>query len=112
LENETAYLYDAAGSRVGVEDGGVDTRFEYDDLGRLEAVVENYVSGGSVDEETNMRTEYTYNALGDRLSITDGRDKSTTYSYDNQEMRVQDGLGNTTTTRYDLWGRVDPWVPL
>lgn len=49
-----------------VDANSVVTRYEYDALNRLSAVVENYVSGGGSDNQTNVRTVYGYDPLGNR----------------------------------------------
>jgi RHS repeat-associated protein/CSLREA domain-containing protein len=103
----TVNAYDAAGNLTQVKDPkGVVTKFEYDRLGWLTAVVENYVSGGSTDPQTNVRTEYTYDAAGNLKTITDGRGKVTTFGYDllNRQVTASDPLTHVTQYEYDAAG--------
>ena len=72
MDHITSYGYDALGNRTSVVDPmGVEARNVYDDLGRLSAVVENYVSGGPDDSQTNVRSQYTYDAVGNLISVRD-----------------------------------------
>ena len=107
LGSATSYGYGAAGNRTSMTDAnGVVTRYEYDRLGRLTAVAENSVSGGGSDGQTNVRTEYTYDAAGNRLSIRDGSGHVTTFAYDalNRLVREADALGHETRYVYDAAG--------
>jgi YD repeat-containing protein len=107
LGDTTGYGYDAAGNRTSMTDGsGVLTRYEYDDLNRLGAVVENYLPAQSPDHETYVRTEYSYDANGNRLTITDGNGHVTDFAYDalNRLTSETDPLGHTTAYDYDAVG--------
>jgi RHS repeat-associated protein len=107
LRNVTQYGYNAAGDRVSMTDAnGVVTRFEYNNMGWLTAVVENYKAGVQPDQETNVRTEYTYDLNGNRLTVRDGRGNVSTFIYDELNRLVQesDPLGNTWTYYYDAVG--------
>ncbi|MBN2003560.1 MAG: Ig-like domain-containing protein [Anaerolineae bacterium] len=102
------YAYDALGLRVAQTDArGVTTRYAYDALGRLVAVVENYVPGGPLDAQTNVRTEYTYDVSGNRLQVADALGRVTRYAYDalNRSRVVTDALGYITRYGYDGHGR-------
>ena len=81
----------------------MDTHFEYDDQARLTAVVENHLPGISADQETNVRTEYAYNANGSRMTITDANQHTTTFVYDALERLVSesDPLDHTTSYGYN-----------
>ena len=110
LGETTQYGYDAVGNRTSVLDAsGVKTRFEYNDLNRLDAVVENYRVGFTPDHQTNVRTEYTYDANGNRLSIKDGRDNITNFVYNNlnQLITETDPLSNSWSHTYDDRGSLD-----
>ena len=110
LNETTQYAYDAVGNRTSVTDAkGVVTKFEYGDLNRLDAVIENYRSGFTPDHETNVRTEYTYDANGNRLTITDGRNNTTTFTYTslNQLATETDPLGNSWSHTYEERGLLD-----
>ncbi len=104
LGNVTSYAYDDAGNRIAMTDAnGIETRYEYDDLNRLTAVVENFDSGAGSDIETNVRTEYTYDAVGNRLTILDGNDHVMTFTYDavNRLGRETDALNHEWVYAYD-----------
>jgi len=101
------YVYDAVGNRVTMTDAnGISTRYEYDDLNRLTAVIENFQGGAEADTETNVRTEYAYDLVGNRLTIRDANDHVTTFVYDNLNRLVgeTDPLGNTTVYEFDAVG--------
>ncbi len=107
LSHATRYGYDLSGNRDSLTDAeGVVTRFEYDALARLTAVVQNYRSGVTPDHETNVRTEYTYDAAGYRLTIRDGNGHATTFTYDalGRLKTESDALGHTWTYGYDAAG--------
>jgi hypothetical protein len=46
------------------------TRYSYDDLNRLAEVIENYDPPSNPDHETNLSTEYAYNAQGRRQMVS------------------------------------------
>lgn len=104
LGNTTADEYDIAGNRIAMTDAnGVITRYEYDGLNRLKAVVENYRPAFTPDHETNVRTEYGYDANGNRLTILNARGHTTNFTYDalNRLRSESDPLGHTTEYEYD-----------
>ncbi len=114
LGNTMTYEYDALGRRTVVIDAnGIATHYEYDDLGRLIAVTENQRKGEgsgaaeSANHETNVRTKYAYDTLGNLRVITDALSHTTVYTYDLAGRRVAeaDALGNVTTYVYDGHGR-------
>ncbi|KAA3646532.1 MAG: hypothetical protein DWQ07_10000 [Chloroflexi bacterium] len=105
--NTTSYTYDDVGNRLSMTDGnGVVTQFEYDDLNRLKAVIENYKPGFTPDHEINVRTEYSYDENGNRLTITDGNGNTSGFTYDvlNRLLTEKDPLNHTTTYGYDAIG--------
>jgi RHS repeat-associated protein len=107
LGNTAGYGYDSVGNRTSMTDAsGVVTRYEYDDLNRLSAVVENYLPAQSPDHETNVRTEYGYDANGNRLTIMDGNGHVTQFTYDwlNRLVIERDPLGHITEYDYDAVG--------
>jgi len=107
LGNATTYAYDVVGNAIGSIDANrVITRYEYDRLGRLTAVVQNAVEGAPAEAQTNVRTEYAYDAAGNRLEITDARGNARTFNYDalNRLTAAVDPLGNTTSFGYDAFG--------
>ena len=91
----TGSVYDAAGNHIQSIDGnGLVTQYEYDGLGWLSAVVENFRPAVTPTVEINVRTEYTYDPNGNRLSILDGNQHSTFFDYDllNRVWRERDAL--------------------
>jgi len=107
LGNCTRYGYDGLGNRTVMTDGnGVVTRYEYDLLSRLTAVVENYRPGELADHRTNVRTEYGYDALGNRTVITDANGHAAHYEYDlpGRLVAESDPLNHTTRYGYDPLG--------
>jgi YD repeat-containing protein len=104
LGNSTSYAYDDVGNRTSMTDAnGIETRYEFDTLNRLTAVVENYDSGSGSDHETNVHTEYTYDAAGNRLTINDGSSHMTSFAYDavNRLTSESDPLSHTLSYGYD-----------
>lgn len=107
LGNVITYEYDLLGRLISQMDAnGIVTAYEYDALSRLMAVTENYKPGFEPDHEINVRTEYTYDENGNRLTITDGNDNTTTFTYDelNRLLTETDPLGNEWSYAYDELG--------
>jgi RHS repeat-associated protein len=107
LGNQTVNAYNLRGELVLTTDAnGVTTAYAYDALGRLTAVIENYAPPKLPDHETNVRTEYTYDAVGNRLTITDGSGHTTSFTYDglNRLTSETDPLGHTWGYAYDSLG--------
>jgi RHS repeat-associated protein len=126
----TEYRYDANDNLIEQEDAlGRVTRQEYDDLNRRAATIQNYVAGGPENADTNVRTTYGYDSVGNTTSLTDPRGIVTRLEYDaaNQMFRqtqnanaaalssdpaanvittfAYDGVGNLTD-QTDALGRV------
>jgi RHS repeat-associated protein len=100
----TGYAYDLRGNRTALVDPlGIFTRFEYNELGYLAAVVDNHDEGSPPDHQTNVRTEYLYDVTGNRLAILDGNGHTTAFGYDalGRPVSESDALGNTWSYRYD-----------
>jgi RHS repeat-associated protein len=100
LGRATTYDYDGAGDLVSAERPDGSTRaLSYDDAGRLTGVDE---SGGTSDD-----AGFTYDADGDRTSMTDGTG-TTSYTYDvaGRLQSQRSAAGQTTTYHYDSWSRV------
>jgi len=107
LGNVITYEYDLLGRLISQTDAnGIVTAYEYDALSRLTAVIENYKPGFEPNHEINVRTEYTYDENGNRLTITDGNDNTTTFTYDelNRLLTETDALGNEWSYAYDELG--------
>ncbi len=79
------------------------TRYAYDAQGRLTDVWENYRPGYTADAETNVHTQYTYDAGGNRLTIRDGNGHATAFTYDKlgRLWTEADALGHTWTYSYN-----------
>ncbi len=107
LNHCTEYAYDALGNRTVMTDAnGIATRYEYDDVGRLTAVIENYQTNQPSNPQTNVRTEYGYDGLGNLRVITNALGHTTVYTSDLAGRRVaeMDPLGNVTRYLYDGLG--------
>jgi len=112
LTKVTSYKYDANSNRILMTDANdVATKYEYDAMNRLKAVVENF-SIENADMDTNVRTEYTYDAGGNRLSIRDGNsffendDYQTTFIYDSlgRLKSETDPLSHSMAYQYNAMG--------
>ncbi|HPH98642.1 MAG TPA: polymorphic toxin-type HINT domain-containing protein [Anaerolineaceae bacterium] len=107
--------YDAYGNLLTSTDArGVVTRYEYNDLGLLSAVVQNAKTspgGGDDPNATNVRTEYTYDKLGNLKQIRDANNHLTTFDYDsfNRLWKVTNPLGKVIEFGYDALGNRS-WV--
>lgn len=106
--NVTTYEYDALGNQTAMIDAEtIRTTYEYDDLNRLVQVIENDVPGSNPTHETDVVTEYSYDALGNRVHITNAlgiTNTHTTYDVLNRPWIVEDALGNQTVTLYNALG--------
>ncbi len=104
LGNTTHFAYDPLGTLTTLTDAnGVITHYEYDVLDRLVGVVENSDPINPPDSQTNVPTGYTYDAVGNLLSILDANGHLRSYSYDDLDRRVAeiDALGHTASFTYD-----------
>lgn len=82
LNHTTHSTYDAAGRLISSTNAnGVVIGYEYDALGNLTAVIENYRPGMPGNDSTNVRTEYTYDAGGQRRTIKDANGHITSFTY-------------------------------
>ena len=109
LGNTTLYAYNAVGERASTTDAeGVVTRYEYDGMGRLSAVVENFQLAGPSDAQTNVRSEFGYDALGDRVLFRDPNGGTWVSGYDalGRLTSQTDPLGHATSYAYDALGNV------
>lgn len=102
--------YDAYGNPLTRTDAlGQVTVYEYNDRGLLAAVIQNYKAnpgGGDDPNATNVRTEYTYDEIGNLKKIRDANGHETTFAYDilNRLWKVTDPLGHVTEFGYDALG--------
>lgn len=100
----TLYDYDLLNRLTSLTDAnGVVTAYEYDPLDRLTAVIQNYCLNQPGDQETNVRTGYTYDGVGNLLTMTDGNGEITTFAYDLLSRLTQETnpIGNVWQYQYD-----------
>ena len=106
LGRKTTYSYDAASNLTGTTyPNQAALAFAYDPANRLTQVRNSY--RGSADTPPNPITSFTYvlDAVGNRLSVTDGSGKTTSYAYDrlNELTAVTSGT-KVTSFAYDAVG--------
>ncbi|MHC1783571.1 MAG: DUF6531 domain-containing protein [Anaerolineaceae bacterium] len=111
LTNVTSYSYDALGRRITTTDPlGRVTRNEYDAESRLIQTVRNFVEARPQNDENqyNIVTNYTYDAVGNLLSTTDTLGHVTSYEYDNANRLISttDASGVVSTNSYDTLGQL------
>ncbi len=107
LGSWTTNIYDAGNNKIAIVDAkSIVTYFEYDGLNRMTAVEENHRSGEPVDAQMNVRTEYTYDENGNRLTILDGNGHLTQFTYDELDLLASesDALNHVTYYGYDAVG--------
>jgi RHS repeat-associated protein len=110
VNHTSAVTYDAYGNPSTRTDAlGRATKYEYNDMGLLSAVTQNYKAnpgGGDDPNATNVRTEYTYDVLGNLKKIRDANTHETTFDYDvlNRLWKVTNPLGKATEFGYDALG--------
>lgn len=80
--NEIRYFFDPAGRLVGVERPGVKTAVAFDAAGRL---LEMRHDRGHGSEKTVAVRKYAYDAVGNRVSMTDEGNAVTAYGYDGSD---------------------------
>jgi len=130
LGRTTTYTYDALNRRVTTTDNqghtsrevydvlgnvtdeiaanGVVTHYIYDELNRQVAIIQNYRPALLPNADTNVRTDYVYDAAGNRTQIKDANGHVTEFRYDalNRVTMKIDPLGNTWGFTYDLAGNL------
>jgi RHS repeat-associated protein len=102
LNNVTSYGYDAASNQTTVIDPrGFTTSFAYDSGGNL--LSKQLPDSNPANHPTFT---YTYDALDNRVSLSDPLNHTTTYGYDglNRQITMRDPLNNVTTYAYDADG--------
>lgn len=138
-ERKKEYKYDNVGnitSSTNLSDSGVDTRFEYDKLGRVIKRIEGYgrmENGNSIQKEFEYQYDiisdekleaiiqinpmgYTVkeykNALGQLVKTVNEEGETTSYKYDKVGNLIQetDARGNTTEYEYDNLNRKEKTV--
>lgn len=100
--------YDTADQLTSVTDpNGAVTTNAYDNLGRLVQTVSpgGNAAGVSPAEKSKFTTSYTYDELGNPLTVAD-QNGTTSYSYDalNRPVSVVDPRGKTKSVEYDATG--------
>jgi RHS repeat-associated protein len=108
LGKTTYFVYDAMGNLTKkIAADSVVTLYEYNQAGQLTAVVENYEVATTPNENTNVRTEYTYDDNGNLLTVVDANGHTaSTYTYDalNRVTSETNALGIVTSYAYDAVG--------
>ena len=94
--NDVTYSYDAVGNLLSVSNSDASTSYTYDAANRLTGVT---TKPGALTKTVS----YTYNNIGNRLTMTDPDGGETTYSYDaaNRLVSLTNPLGQTTSYTYD-----------
>jgi RHS repeat-associated protein len=117
----TTSTYDDLGRRIATSDPlGHVTKYDFNDGGQLERVTVNYLEGQVQNylNQYNIVTEYSYDAMGRLLTMTDtiGRVTATTYDHlgrttsstqniaEGQAQNYQDQFNITTAFTYDSAG--------
>lgn len=109
----TFSAYNKSGQVISETDPrGYVKSYQYDDLGRLQAVIENANVPLQTTTSQNVRTEYRYDSRGNLLSIRDGNATRndttdlTTFVYDELDRQVReiDALSNTSIYTYTRMG--------
>jgi YD repeat-containing protein len=97
--NTDKYAYDEAGNLVSAYNDHIAYSFEYDNLNRQ--TKKNILTWGK-------SLAYTYDALGNRLTMTDQDGGVTTYTYDanNRLITLKNPANLTTTFAYDAGNRL------
>lgn len=116
---QTDFNYDAAGQLISVDELVIagqtrTTSYAYDQLGRLIRVVQPDLATGMGTAIGEMPgpdipfTTYTYNIIGDLLSVTDALGYATTYNYDGLGRLITrtDENGDSVGFSYDLIGNL------
>ncbi len=105
----TEYGYDTIGNFTSVLDAnGIVKLYEYNEVNQLSAVVNNYKPGLQSDQETNVRTEYDYDSLGNLVEVQDANGHVTSYEYDDLSRltREIDPLLHAWEYSYDAVGNL------
>jgi RHS repeat-associated protein len=103
-DETTRYGYDALGNQTElIEADDTITRYGYDPLYRLVSVTENYVAGGSSNDDTNVVTNYGYDASSNLTRFINANSAVTQFEYDGMGRLLSeiDPLTNTWTYTYD-----------
>jgi YD repeat-containing protein len=103
------FIYNALGMITdAIDPEGRVKHIEYDALKRPLTITRNYVAGGVENSDTNVSTSFTYNLIGDRLSVTDPEGYVFIAEYDLQSrlLKKQDAEGYEWEYSYDPMGNL------
>ena len=80
----------------------------YDDLDRVITSVANDVPTAPASADTNVTTRFTYDLVGNLLTMTDANGHASTFTYDalNRLIRGEDAAQQVTTSAYDANGNL------
>jgi RHS repeat-associated protein len=105
----TTYEYDINGNLTSKTDAsGVKTLYSYNYLNQQIEVCQNCKNGSHSTADQDVITNYTYDLLGNVLTVTDALGNTTTYAYNafGKVASKTDDLGNLTTYAYDILGNL------
>jgi YD repeat-containing protein len=105
----TAYDYDALGNLTFLTDAeGVVTGYQYDGLSRLKDVIENSKPNEPADHQTNVKTSYVYDEVGNRIIDRDANGGEWSFVYDplNRLIVEADPLNRMMAYGYDPLGNL------
>ena len=101
-----SYVYDAMGRKTSATDGnGHTATFAYDNLGNLTSETKQVTDPGT-GQLVNVTTATQYDAVGNKIKVTDADGNTTSYSYTpmNRLDTATDALLNTIQYTYDAAG--------
>lgn len=109
LNHRTTYRYDAVGQMVTkIDANGVRTRYDFDALRRLVSVVQNEHVMQPADYQTNVKTKYVRDAVGNIITVIRPNGTKIQAEYDllDRKVRETDQLGQPWVYRYDAASNV------
>lgn len=109
LNHHERFVYNALGLVTDSTDPeGRVKHLEYDALARPVSVTKNYVAGGAENSDTNVTTRFTYDLLGNRLSVTDpeGYQFFAEYDLQNRLVKRRDAENYEWEYSYDPMGNL------
>jgi len=115
LDTHFRFAYNPVGKIIdAIDANGRVKHIDYDELYRPITIIRNYIAAANPSSDTNVTTKYTYDLLGNILSITDPEKYVFTRTYDLQGRKVatKDAKGYEWEYSYDPMGNllkeVDP----
>jgi len=100
----TSFGYDKEFSQtIKTQADGVVTSYNFDKIYRLISVVENAKSGGPIDSQTNVTTNYSYDGNDNLVKITDANGHQSSFEFDalNRLLNQKDADNNSWKYGYD-----------